>query len=509
VRPALGGFDAGSDEFGSAPPPPPPPPPTAPTLYFSTFGNLNPTGVSGTADDSDVYTWDGTSHARNLDLSAAPYNVPTSANLDGYSRVDATHFYASFDNTVNLPGLAGVQDEDVVYWNGSQWSLWFDGSAHGLGQFGQDLDALSVVGSTLYFSTGTNTLPTGVSGTGDDADVYSWNGTTMARAWDATTNGLSTGSNVDGLIWVDATHLYLSISNATTSLPLLGTIQDEDVLEFAAGTWSTFYDGTAHGMTNDAQDLDAISFGEPTTAPPPPPPPPPGPARLYLSTLGNANPPGAAGTGDNADVYSWNDTSYTRELDLSAAPYSLPNGANVDGFSRVDATHFYVSFAVDTTVPGLGTVQDEDVAYWNGAAWTMWFNGTTHGLNQAGQDIDAFSVVGGTLYFSTATSTRPTGVGGTGDDSDIYSWDGTSLARVWDATASGVPGGANVDGYDRVDATHFYLSFTGATTSLPQIGTTQDEDVVKVSGSTWSVYFDGTAHGMTTDNLDVDAIDVP
>ncbi len=117
--------------------------------------------------------------------------------------------------------------------------------------------------------------------------------------------------------------------------------------------------------------------------------------------------------------------------------------------------------------------------------------------------------MGGTLYFSTGTSTRPTGVGGTGDDSDIYSWNGSTMARVWDATTRGVPGGANVDGFDRVDATHFYLSFSSATTTLPQIGATQDEDVVYVNGTTWSVYFNGTAHGLTTDNLDVDAFDVP
>ena len=61
------------------------------------------------------------------------------------------------------------------------------------------------------------------------------------------------------------------------------------------------------------------------------------------------------------------------------------------------------------------------------------------------------------------------------------------MARVWDATANGVPGGANVDGFDRVDATHFYLSFAGATTTLPQVGTVQDEDVVYRNGSTWSV----------------------
>ena len=69
-------------------------------------------------------------------------------------------------------------------------------------------------------------------------------------------------------------------------------------------------------------------------------------------------------------------------------------------------------------------------------------------------------------------------------------------------------GNANVDGVVWVDATHFYLSFTGDTT-MPGLGTVQDEDVVFRNGGTWSVYFDGTAKGLTSGNLDVDAFDLP
>ena len=231
-------------------------------------------------------------------------------------------------------------------------------------------------------------------------------------------------------------------------------------------------------------------------------------APLYFSTVGNSNPPGAVGTPDDSDIYRWSGTAHSRAIDLSAAPYGVPTGANVDGLTRVDATHFYLSFADDTTLPGLGAVQDEDVVYWNAGAWSVYFNGTGHGLANANLDLDAISVVGTTLYFSTAGNTNPPGVGGTADDADVYRWDGTSYARVWDATANGVPAAANVDGYDRVDGTHFYLSFAGDTT-VTGAGAIQDEDIVYVDGTTRSVYFDGTAHGLTNANLDVDAFDVP
>ena len=97
-------------------------------------------------------------------------------------------------------------------------------------------------------------------------------------------------------------------------------------------------------------------------------------------------------------------------------------------------------------------------------------------------------------------ATTPTSTAGTATD---------AYARVCDATAHGLPGGANVDGSS---------GWTPPTSTCPSpapprrcrgLGTVQDEDVVYYNGGTWSVYFDGTAHGLTTANLDVDAFDVP
>ena len=237
-------------------------------------------------------------------------------------------------------------------------------------------------------------------------------------------------------------------------------------------------------------------------------------AALRLSTFGNTNPPGVGGTADDADIYSWDGAAYTRLFDATVA--GLPAGANVDGYDRVDDTHFYLSFAAtNTTVPGLGNVQDEDVVYYNTGTWSVYFDGTANGLTDANEDLDAINTVGavngtgGTLYFSTLGNTNPPGVTGTADDADIYSWNATTYTRVWDATANGLPAAANVDGYVRTDTTHFYLSFSPTTTTVPGLGAVQDEDVIYNNNTTWSTYFNGTAHGLTTDNLDTDAFDTP
>ncbi|MCI4657998.1 S8 family serine peptidase [Cryobacterium zhongshanensis] len=236
------------------------------------------------------------------------------------------------------------------------------------------------------------------------------------------------------------------------------------------------------------------------------------PAALSFSTLGNTNPAGVAGTADDADIYSWSGTAFSRVVDASVAPYNLPGGANVDGFDRVSPTQFYLSFTDQVNVPGIGTVQDEDVVFFNGTTWSLYFTGSAHGLGGSNSlDVDAISVVGSTLYFSTLGNSNPPGVGGTADDADVYSWNGTVFSRVIDASAApyGLPAAANVDGFVRVDATHFYLSFSADTTTVPVLGAVQDEDVVYYNAGTWSVYFDGTAHGLTAANQDLDAFDVP
>ena len=59
---------------------------------------------------------------------------PDGANVDGFDRVNATHFYLSFDGdvTISMPGPdLTVADEDVVFYNAGTWSLYFDGSANG------------------------------------------------------------------------------------------------------------------------------------------------------------------------------------------------------------------------------------------------------------------------------------------------------------------------------------------------------------------------------------------
>src|SRR4051794_32549094 len=155
---------------------------------------------------------------------------------------------------------------------------------------------------------------------------------------------------------------------------------------------------------------------------------------IEFSTVGDSAPPGLTGSGDDADLMSWDGTAFTRTVDASVSPCLLPAGADVDGFARSGADRFYVSFRSDVSVRGLGPVQDEDVVLWDGVRWRTWFNGTAHRLTSRALDLDAISVAGGRLYFSTTGAVNPPGVHGAPDDADVYAWDGRRFTRFWDAS---------------------------------------------------------------------------
>lgn len=248
-----------------------------------------------------------------------------------------------------------------------------------------------------------------------------------------------------------------------------------------------------------------------------PPPPPPTDAVRY-STVGNVAPVGLAGDPDDADLYAWNGTVHGRLWDASTA--GLPAGADVDGLSWVDAYRFYISFTDRVTLrrPGADlVVEDEDVVYYDSGSWRLWFDGSSHRLPTA-VDVVGAAVVGGALYFATGGTAVPPGGGksGSGDDADVYRWNpsdgGNSYTRVFDASDAGLPTAVTVDAVDLTDPTHVFLSFSNADATVPGLGSNgvQDEDVVSYSNGTWSLYFDGTAHGLGgSPDLDVDAVDVP
>ena len=161
-----------------------------------------------------------------------------------------------------MPGLGAVQDEDIVFYNGGNWSMYFDGSAYGLdASNGHNIDAFDIdtADGSLYFSTIGNAAIQGVAGPNDDADIYRWDGAVFERVFDASDEGLPGNADINGLVLLGGDHYYISFDrDAGVNVPGLGVVQDEDIVEFNAGAWTSFFDGSAEGL-NAPVDLDALS----------------------------------------------------------------------------------------------------------------------------------------------------------------------------------------------------------------------------------------------------------
>ena len=231
---------------------------------------------------------------------------------------------------------------------------------------------------------------------------------------------------------------------------------------------------------------------------------------VHFSTFGNGTVPGVATPYDDSDIYSFAAGAYSRARS-GVADFRLPAGANIDALSWDGSSTLYLSFAnTSLTIPGLGTVLDEQVVRHQDGTWSLFFNGATCGLNvNADGDVDAIAIVGNVLYFSTLGNATVSGLTAP-DDADVYSWTpGTaSCSRVLDGSAVGLPTNADIDALE-IRNSVYYLSFDRDTgTTVPGgIGVVQDEVAVSYDPATrtWARYFDGTGLNATA-SQDVDAI---
>ncbi len=112
-------------------------------------------------------------------------------------------------------------------------------------------------------------------------------------------------------------------------------------------------------------------------------------------------------------------------------------------------------------------------------------NGNGIGLNVVNSD--------GTPYAATVR------------DEDILFYDGTNFHMYFDGSLAGLPGNADIDALHVVDEDTFYASFAGATTLQTVVidGITyDDEDVLLYDAGVWSLFFDGGANGLADHNIE-------
>ncbi len=254
----------------------------------------------------------------------------------------------------------------------------------------------------------------------------------------------------------------------------------------AAGSYTVTLTATGPGGSDTAVCSNCITVTDP------PPPPPPAPVADFSLSPGSGDAPLVVSftnlSSGDISGYSWdfgdgNGSSATNPSHTynSAGTYTVTLTATGPGGSDTavctdcvvvsdppppppppSTTLYYLSFVNNTSVPGVGTVRDEDVVTYDPATgtWELFIDGSDVGIG--GTDINALSVLA--------------------DGSVVMSFNNSY-------TLFGLTGGPNGADIDDSDLVLFTPTSTGSNTS-----------------GTWSFYFDGSDVSLTTNGEDIDGV---
>jgi hypothetical protein len=161
-------------------------------------------------------------------------------------------FSPKASKVVNGVNLA---DEDIVRYDASTCEVTtvFDGTAAGLAA-SVNLDAIAVKDGVTYFSLVAPANVPGIAGKVDDSDVVAYDGSDFTLYFDGSVNGLSTNAeDVDAIAFDEAGKLLVStLGGYAVTGGLKGG--DEDLLRFDAGVWTLRFDGS-HNAGLAAEDV--------------------------------------------------------------------------------------------------------------------------------------------------------------------------------------------------------------------------------------------------------------
>jgi hypothetical protein len=163
----------------------------------------------------------------------------------------------SFDTTTALSDGTIARPGDVVRYDGAGYSIEFDAAAQGVPN-GTQTDAASLAAGGLLLSFDTTVSLGGI--TIADEDVVHWDGSSFSLLFDGSSVGLADALDVDAAQDLGGGSLLVSFDTSGT----IGGIafDDEDVLRFDGANWTLEFDGSAADPNWGAADLDAVP--EPT-----------------------------------------------------------------------------------------------------------------------------------------------------------------------------------------------------------------------------------------------------
>jgi uncharacterized repeat protein (TIGR01451 family) len=248
-------------------------------------------------------------------------------------------YLSLLDNTTVNTGTLSVADEDILSFDGTNFSVLFDGSDVGVG--GLDLDALQVVSSTAILMSFNNAGTIGSLGTVDDSDIVLFSATslgdttagTFSLLFDGSDVGLTTDAeDVDAIEVIAGNQLAIS-TVGVPDLPGVSGEDDSDLFNCTGSfgpttscTWVMIFDGSDVGLTTDDEDVDGVTIDFATD-------------KVYLTTFGNFSVTGVSGADEDVFVCTATGStpgntvcSYSATLFFDGSVFGL-SGNDVDAIS--------------------------------------------------------------------------------------------------------------------------------------------------------------------------------
>jgi uncharacterized protein YjiK len=221
---------------------------------------------------------------------------------------NAIYLSLASSGAYTVGNLAGVHDEDIIYLDGTSWSMFFDGSDVSVTT---ELDAFHIVDSNTILFSLASAAPVGSLGTVDDFDIVQFDGTfgaatsgTFSLFLDGPSVGLDTsGEDIDAIDVLPDGRLLVS---ATGNAGVVSGARDEDLLAHTAagGTWSMYFDGSDVELaTSSGEDVDGADVA--------------GNGNIHLTTRDAFSVTGVSG--DDDDVFVCTPTSLG---DVTSCNYS-------------------------------------------------------------------------------------------------------------------------------------------------------------------------------------------
>ena len=242
----------------------------SPTLFVADkTTRLGTVAPVPTLTDDDAGADDGAGGVKQVLLSVLGPPIPANAEVTGLELSTKQPVVLSLDVTTLLAGLgAPAEPRDVVAWNPntSTFSLVFDGSASGVPENAR-IDAISrnPAGRLLLSFDTTVNLP--IVGTVDDEDLVEVVAGGFLMAFDGSANGVPAYLDLDAASRPSDTSSKLLLSFDDSGVIAGISFADEDVLLFdpGLGTWAMFADSSLSDPV-DWPAADLVALPEPGAA---------------------------------------------------------------------------------------------------------------------------------------------------------------------------------------------------------------------------------------------------